>query len=166
MLHSQPLFPNTMSNTKPKKSSTTQVKTSQFTAHGMVDLWMDGQVMHYEATGPFNTELVNCLAVAQRDHLLTLSPQGAWVSMGTLRHSAMMSPEALARYAEIIAAPKPQNMNPIATAFVIGPDVEGGSIMAPLLAKVFTDIGRPVAIFATRAEAEAWALAQIARASA
>lgn len=153
-----------MPNDTLSKSSTTQVKTSQFTPHGMVELWMDGQVMHYEATGPFNTELVNCLVIAQRDHLVAVQPQGAWVSMGVLRHSAMMSPEALTRYAEIIAAPKPQNMNPVATAFVIGADVEGGRIMGPLLAKVFTDIGRPVAIFATQAEAEAWAEAQIARA--
>lgn len=153
-----------MSPAKPKKSSTSQIKTSQFTPHGVVDIWMEGRLMHYEATGPFNTELVDCLAIAQRDYLLASRPQGLWVSVCTVLGNAMSSPDGIARYAEIMAAPKPDNMIPVATAFVIAPDVEGGGIMAPQFRKIYADIGRPFQIFETMAAAQVWADAMLQRA--
>lgn len=149
---------------KPKKRSTSQIKTSQFTPHGVVELWMEGSLMHYEATGPFNTELVDCLAIAQRDYLLATRPQGAWVSVCTVVGNAMSSPDGIARYATIMAAPKPDNMIPVATAFVIAPDVEGGSIMAPQFTKIYADIGRPFQIFETMAAAQVWADAMLEQA--
>ena len=153
-----------MPNDTLSKSSTTQIKTSQFTPHGVVDIWMEGPLMHYEATGPFNTELVDCLAIAQRDYLLATRPQGAWVSVCTVVGNAMSSPDGIARYAELMAAPKPDNMIPLATAFVIAPDVEGGRIMAPLFAKIYADIGRPFQIFETMASAQVWADAMLDKA--
>lgn len=155
-----------MTDAKPLKSSTAHVKTRQFTPHGVVDMWMEGAVLHYRATGPFNTELVDCLAIAQRDFLLAARPTGAWVSMCTVVGNAMSSPDGVARYAEIMAAPKPDNMVPIATAFVIAPTVQGGSIMGPLFAKIYADIGRPFQIFNTMEEAQSWAQTLIAQASA
>ncbi len=149
----------------PKKRSTSQIKTSQFTPHGVVELWMEGRLMHYEATGPFNTELVDCLAIAQRDYLLTTRPQGAWASVCTVVGNAMSSPEGVARYAAIMAAPKPEHMIPVATAFVMAPDVEGARIMAPLFTKIYADIGRPFQIFETMAAAQIWANAMIDQAS-
>ncbi len=146
------------------KRSTSQIKTSPFTPHGVVDIWMEGRLMHYEATGPFNTELVDCLAIAQRDYLLATRPQGAWVSVCTVVGNAMSSPDGIARYAAIMAAPKPDNMIPVATAFVIAPDVEGGGIMAPQFRKIYADIGRPFQIFETMAAAQTWALAMIEQA--
>jgi hypothetical protein len=155
-----------MSNEMPLKSSTNRVKTAQFTPHGVVELWMEGRLMHYEATGPFNTELVDCLAIAQRDYLVATHPEGAWVSVCNVVNNAMSSPEGIARYAAIMAAPKPGFMTPVATAFVIAPDVEGGRIMAPRFTKIYADIGRPFQIFETMAQAQAWADVQLAQADA
>jgi hypothetical protein len=56
-------------------------------------------------------------------------------------------------------------MVPIATAFVIGPEIEGGRLMAPLYAKIYADIGRPFALFETMPEALKWAQAMIDAAS-
>jgi hypothetical protein len=158
-----PLVSLCMPPTAPPKSSTKLVKTSQFTPHGVVDIWMDGQLMHYEATGPFNVELVDCLAVAQRDYLLASRPAGAWVSVCIVRHSAMASPESIARYAAIMADPKPDNMVPCATAFVIPPEVEGGAIMTPHLTKIYDRIGRPFAVFDNLAAAQVWADSWLSR---
>jgi hypothetical protein len=153
-----------MPSTTPPKSSTKLVKTAQFTPHGVVDIWMDDQLMHYEATGPFNVELVDCLAIAQRDYLLASRPEGAWVSVCTVLRSAMASPESIARYAAVMAAPKPDNMVPCATAFVIAPEVEGGAIMTPHFAKIYDDIGRPFAVFESLAAAQGWADSWLAHA--
>ena len=120
--------------------------------------------MHYEATGPFNAELVDSLAIAQRDFLLAANPSGLWVSICTVLVSAMTSPEAIARYAAIMAAPKPNNMVPIATAFVLAPEVEGNAIMTPHYVRIYQDINRTFQIFKTLPEAQAWAQEQLNKA--
>ncbi len=145
-----------MSNTPSPKRSTADLQVNQFHAHGVVDIWQDGPVIHYRATGPFNAELIDLLAIAQRDFLLAARPQGAWASICTLVGSAMTSPEAIARYAALMASPKPNNMVPAATAFVVGPEIEGGRIMATHYRRIYQDIGRPFQIFDTLDEATAW----------
>lgn len=145
------------------RSSTAQVKTSRFTPHGNVDMWMDGQLMHYEARGPFNLELVNCLAIAQRDYLLAARPRGVWASVCTVLENAMGSPDGMARYGEVIAA-TPDDLKPVATAFVMAPGLEGGPIMAPMFAKAYANIGRPFKMFSNMEQACEWANAMIAQA--
>lgn len=150
------------SDTSPK-SSTTQVKVTPFAPHGQVDMWMDGDLLHYESTGPFNKELADCLAVAQSNFLQALQPSGPWVSICTVRKSALATPDGLQRYAELIRQAPPQ-FTPVATAYVIGPEVEGGQFMAPHFAKIFADASRPFQTFATMAEAQRWARAMIDKA--
>lgn len=154
-----------MTSDKPLKNSTAQVKGTPFAPHGQVDIWMDGNLHHYEATGPFNKELVDCLAVAQSDFLQALKPAAPWVSICTVKTSALATPDGLQRYAELIRK-TPPDLIPAATAYVIGPDVEGGQFMAAHFAKIFADAGRPFQTFATMAEAQSWARAMIDKASA
>lgn len=146
-----------MMNKTHLRSSTNQVPTGQFKAHGQVDIRMEGDLLHYIATGPFNKELLDCLAVAQLSFLQAAQPTGAWVSICTMQESAVTSPEGLARYNEIMRTPKPAGLTPVATAFVIGPEVEGGKLMAPHYAKIYAAIGRPFQTFSTMAEAQTWA---------
>ncbi|WP_294770776.1 hypothetical protein [uncultured Rhodoferax sp.] len=153
-----------MPNAQPPKKSTSQIRATKFTQHGVVDIWTEGAFVHYEASGPFNIELMDCLAIAQRDYLLANRPQGRWVSICTLLDNAMTSPDAMARFAEVMTAPKPYNMLPVATAFVIAPDVEGGVIMAPLFAKIYIGIGRPFQIFETMPAAKLWAESMLGQA--
>jgi len=149
-----------MTSDKPLKSSTAQIKDTPFAPHGQVDIWMDGDLLHYESTGPFNKELADCLAVAQSNFLQALQPSGAWVSICTVRKSALATPDGLQRYAELIRQAPPQ-FTPVATAYVIGPEVEGGQFMAPHFAKIFADAGRPFQTFDTLAEAQIWAKTMI-----
>jgi len=152
-----------MTSDTPPKSSTTQVKVTPFAPHGQVDIWMEGNLHHYEATGPFNKELVDCLAVAQSNFLQALKPSSPWVSICTVKDSALVTPDGLQRYAELIRLAPPE-LTPVATAYVIPHDVEGGQFMAPLFAKIFADASRPFQTFATMAEAQSWARAMIDKA--
>jgi hypothetical protein len=145
-----------MPSEPPAKSSTAHIETTRFAQHGVVEIWMEGDVMHYEATGPFNAELVDSLAIAQREFLLTARPTGVWVSVCTVKVSAMSSPQGIARYAAVMAAPKPDNMVPVATAFVVAPDVEGRGIMAVHFARIYKDIQRAFQMFETSSEAQSW----------
>ena len=146
-----------MSAEKTTIVSTARITGKQFQAHGQVDIWMDGDLLHYVATGPFNRELIDCLAIAQLEFLQSMHPNGPWVSVCDVKKSAVGGPDTLERYAEIMRAPKPHGLTPVGTAFVIGPDVEGGRLMGPLFAQIFADIQRPFRIFQTMAEAQTWA---------
>jgi hypothetical protein len=154
-----------MTSDKPLKSSTAQVKVTPFAPHGQVDIWIDGNLHHYEATGPFNKELVECLAVAQSNFLQALKPAAPWVSICTVKENALATPDGLQRYAELIRK-TPSNLIPAATAYVIGPEVEGGQFMVTHFTKIFADVGRPFQTFETMAEAQNWAQTMIDKAKA
>ena len=146
-----------MTRPTPSVISTTQVDATRFRPHGRVDMWMENGVLQYEATGPFNAEVFDCMAVAQMEFLLALPPiLGPWASICTLRNSAMCPREAIQRYTQLMQSPKPANLEPVATAFVMGPEVEGGKIMAPHFERVYTLIQRPFRICTTMEEAQAW----------
>lgn len=145
-----------MTRDGPLVSSTTLIGGTRFRPHGRVDMWMENDVLHYEATGPFNAEVFDCLAVAQKDFLVTLPLKGPWASICTLRTSAMATPDSIARYTQLMQSPKPAQFEPVATAFVIGPEIEGGKIMSPHFERIYTLIGRPFKVCATMDEAQTW----------
>ena len=111
----------------------------------------------YEATGPFNEEVFDLLAVAQMDFLKTLDITGPWASICTIRNSAMCTPEGMQRYTALMQRPKPPNLTPVATAFVISPDIEGGKLMTPHFERIYALINRPFKAFDTMAAAQSWA---------
>jgi hypothetical protein len=69
----------------------------------------------------------------------------------------MSSPDGIQRYSELMHTKLPPELSAVATAFVIGPDVEGGAIMGPYFAKIYAEIGRPFKLFTTLGEAMQWA---------
>ena len=150
-----------MKTNKPLQGSTTTVVGTRFRAHGRVDMWMEDDVLHYEATGPFNEEVFDLLAVAQLGFLKTLVLDGPWASICTLRHSAMSTPGGIQRYTEIMQSPKPSSFVPVATAFVVGPEIEGGRLMVPHFERVYTLINRPFQVFDSMAQAQQWVHAMI-----
>lgn len=150
-----------MTTDKPVLVSTALVAGTRFRAHGRVDMWMENDVLHYEATGPFNEEVFDLLAIAQLGFLKTLTLDAPWASICTLRHSAMGTPGGIQRYTEIMQRPKPPSLVPVATAFVVGPEIEGAKIMAPHFERVYKLINRPFQIFESMAQAQQWVHAMI-----
>lgn len=144
-----------------KKKCTDEITPSQFAAHGRVEMFFDGDILNYEASGPFNRELFESLALAQLEFLSTSSHDGPWASICLVSTSMLTSPEGLARYEEMIRAPKPDRFTPVATAFVVPPEVEGGKLMQPLLSAIFVRVGRPFRWFENMAQAKAWVGVQI-----
>ena len=146
------------------KHSTDQVEITSFRPHGSVHMWMEGDFVYYEASGPFNVELVDSLAVAQMDILRTTHYQGPWASICTILNSAMAPPEALARYDRLMRKEKPPGKTPVATAFVLSPEVEGAKLMLPKFAAIYSGIQRPFQSFEKIEEARAWAHAHMLQA--
>jgi len=150
-----------MTRDQPPVGSTSQAPGTRFRPHGRVDMWLEDDILQYVSTGPFNAEVFDCLAVTQRDFLLSLSIEGPWASICTLRTSAMTTPDGIQRYTELMQSPKPRHLEPVATAFVVGPEIEGGKIMAPHFERVFRSIQRPFRICTTMEEAREWARGMI-----
>lgn len=144
---------------------TSQFHGTAFSPHGEVTLRFEDKILYYDAIGPLNTEVIECLAQAQKAFLTQFRPQGPWGSMGLFRVSAMMGPQCLERYAAMMAAPKPPGATPVATAFVMAPDVDGHRLMAPLYAKIYADIGRPFCAVETLDEGRAWIRQRLAAAA-
>ncbi len=145
---------------------TDQFRVTCFAPHGRVEVWSDQAFVYYEATGPFNREAVDCLAAAQRDFLLAHPMPGPWASLGVMHHSAVIGEEALERYRELMSSPKPPGLTPVATAFVMGEDVEGHRLMAPLYERIYAHIQRPFRVFSELAAAQNWLRQQLAQAAA
>jgi hypothetical protein len=143
------------------KISTSEIKTTHFAPHGLVEISMDENLLRYEATGPFNQEVFDCLAVAQMNFLEALQPSGPWASICTVLQSAIATPDGIRRYTELMQTAKPPAFTPVATAFVMAPEVEGRTIMNPHFARIYNSIGRPFKMFGTKAEAQSWALSMI-----
>ena len=143
---------------------TSQFHTTAFSPHGEIALWFEDQIVYYEVTGPLNTEVIECLAIAQMEFLKQLEPRGPWGSMAIFKHSAMVGPQGLARYEAMMSTPKPAGKTPVATAFIVGPDVEGHRLMPPLFAKIYARIERPFRTVDTVEEGRAWLLQRIAQA--
>ena len=138
-----------------------QFQSSAFSPHGEVTLWFENQILYYEAVGPLNTEVIEGLALAQMEFLQQFEPQGPWGSIAVCKVSAMMGPECLARYGAMMSTPKPAGKTPVATAFVMGPDVDGHRLMAPLFAKIYAGIGRPFRTVETLEKGRQWVRAHI-----
>jgi hypothetical protein len=150
-----------MANEKLIKVSTKEVATTGFAPHGVIEIFMEGDVLHYECTGPFNREAFDAMAVAQMAFLVNLKHPGPWASIAISRESVMASLDGIERYAELMKTKLPPELTAVATAFVMGPDVEGGAIMGPYFTKIYAEIGRPFKIFSTLSAAMQWAQAMV-----
>ncbi len=146
-----------MAPNRPFESSTDQIQVSRFAAHGLIEFAMEGDILYYAATGPFNEELFDRFAIAQKSYLTTLKHPTPWASIATFVDCALFTPEAIARYTVVMHTPKSAGLVPVATAFVIGPEIEGGKIMAPHFRKIYDSIQRPFTVVSTLEEAQSWA---------
>ncbi len=150
-----------MENNKITKISTNEVAITGFAPHGVIEIFIEGDVLHYECTGPYNREAFDAMAVAQMAFLSNLKHPGPWASIAVAKESVMASLDGIARYSELMKTKLPPELSAVATAFVIGPDVEGGAIMGPYFTKIYAEIGRPFKIFPTLKEAIQWAQSMV-----
>ena len=142
--------------------STDEVKVSRFAPHGLVEISFLGDILLYTATGPFNKELVESLAVAQMEILTAADHHGPWVSVSLMRNSLLASPEAFARYSEMMHVAKSAQFTPLASAYVVAPDVEGRALMLSKYAEIHTSCGLLFRSFELLDEALEWAQTLIA----
>ena len=135
---------------------TDELPSPRFPAHGCVAYRTDADCLIGDACGPFNLELVAQLRSLLPPLLTGLSERGDWLHLCQFRHSAMTSPQALQALEALLAELAAAGLVPRRTAFVIAPDVEGASLMAPAFERSYARVGLAMRCFKDETAAVAW----------
>ena len=139
-----------------KSKRTDSAKISQFNQHGHVESRIANDVLLNEATGPFNAEVIFALQQIQSELLDVLGTKKQWAQIYTFHHSALCSPDTIEALSSYLSDKKGKIKKPVATAFVMGEDVEGRTIMAAHYRNVYALAGLNFDIFTDAGQAKDW----------
>jgi hypothetical protein len=142
--------------------STDEEPRGRFPAHGRAAFSVEGRLLITEAEGPFNAELVLALRAPVTEASAPLRAQGrAWGQLSHFRRSALASPDTLVAFTALLTEMREAGAAPAFTAYVLGEEVEGATLMATPFRRCFQAAGLGFAHFGHEAEARAWLLAQL-----
>jgi hypothetical protein len=130
---------------------------SRFKPHGSVRVWPEGNVVYLDCTGPFNREFFSSLFELSDTLYGELKNKGSFVEIATLRRSMLMPLDALEQFGAVLLKRKALGRAPLATAWIISPEVEDAFIVLPAAEKKFAEAERPFRAFDAMDEAETWA---------
>jgi len=129
---------------------------SRFEPHGAVTVLSEGNIVRYDVTGPFNAEFM-VLVVKLVDKLYSeVVNKGPFGEVTVFRNSMLMPPDAISRIIDVLQRWKIRGCAPLATAWVIEPNVDGALLMVPLFEKKFSAAGHPFLRCDNVEEAEIW----------
>lgn len=137
-------------------SKFTALEDKAFAPHGQIDCWREEHMLHFRAAGPFNRELFDDFARAQRELFLVDPPIVPWGSVVTITGSALATQDGLACLEEHLRSRKPKRMEARAVAYVMGPKVEGRIIMTPVFRRIYQAINQPFEVFDDARVARGW----------
>jgi hypothetical protein len=85
-----------------------------------------------------------------------LRTDGEFDHLCEFRGSALATPEALQELGRMLRDVTVEGIAPVRTAYVFPPELEGGSLLAPLFERTFTAAGLTMKLFASQVEALDW----------
>ncbi|WP_296447892.1 hypothetical protein [Rhodoferax sp. UBA5149] len=146
---------------QPKPHSTDDFADGNFKPHGRLDVHLEGDIVVYDAEGPFNLEAIVALGKARRAVVAEWGTEDRRATIVVFRTSMLMSPAALEAYEQGMQAHLAQVKPHVAVAWVVAPEVEGRSIMLPYFAKIFSRINVPWQAFEELHAAQVWARSRL-----
>ena len=136
-----------------------------FPAHGAVDQTVGsgpgGRIVYIDATGPFNREMVDQIRAAHTPTFRAAAALGPFGHISTFHESMLATPEAFSAFAGLLAEWKAMGILPTASAYVVGPEVEGRVFVEAHYRRAWEGI--TFEIFDRRDDAEAWIARMLAR---
>jgi hypothetical protein len=140
----------------PSSISTDQFSPKRFRQHGRAEYEVGNKLLLAKAVGPFNGELMAAVLEMAKVTFPAMTAKGPWVHVCTFCESALCSFEVLSDLARDLGQMVQAGVAPQAMAFVLPPDVEGSSLMAPLYENALKDAGVPFKCFAEVDAAYSW----------
>ena len=139
-----------------EKRSTDEVTHMRFRPHGRIEVFIDGQIVRYIARGPFTEELIAAYAQIHAPIVQEMAAKTPWADLTIFRESALTNEKSLADYTEYLTTLATQGHAPCATAFVMGPDVKGATVMGNRYANCYQAAGLVFKAFDRWNDAESW----------
>ncbi len=141
---------------------TDSTKATRFNQHGRMESRVEGNILFNEATGPFNAEIITAIRLIQQELLEEISSKEKWAQIYVFYESVLCSPDTIEALHFYLTNLKGKLKKPVATAFVIGPDVEGRTMMSPHYRQVYEKANLNFRIFDAVEEAHAWVVDSLA----
>lgn len=143
--------------------STDDVPHNQFKPHGRAKVSVEeGYLVVFRAEGPFNSEFLEALQeiepVALNDFK---SANQKWIELVVFEKDCTATFDFFLEYEAYLTEMKNTEMAPVASAFVISPDLEGALLIIKKVELCFKNAGIPLKVFESEPEARLW-LDQIA----
>lgn len=136
--------------------STDDILIGTFRPHGRVDIRIENGLIYSDAYGPFNRELIHALVRIQRKLAAQgnlTEPHGEVIS---IFESALAGRDVVDILTRALQGMQRESRKKLGAAFLIGPEVEGVSIMLPAILSCYTNAGIPSRVFEKMEEAESW----------
>ncbi|MDT8989913.1 hypothetical protein RQP54_03465 [Curvibacter sp. APW13] len=141
--------------------SSSDFAPGHFAPHGEFRLCVQGQLVLYEAHGPFNLQAVQGLGAARQALLQHLPPQGRFAAIVHFQGNAVMTADALEAWEQGLKQFAAQRSRIAGVAWVAAPEVEGIHFLLSLYRRIFEEARLPFAFFETMELARAWAAQQL-----
>ena len=139
-----------------KSQSEQDRQCSRFKPHGAITVWPEGNLIRLELKGPFNREFFASLRSLNADLYADLNSQGPFVEIAVFHHSMLMSSATIDEFGAVLLERKKTGHAPLATAWVISPEIKDAFVVLPHVTKKFEQAQRPFMWFRTLREAEEW----------
>lgn len=129
----------------------------RFRPSAHLDITRNGHILRLEAMGPFNKALVIYLFLMGRDLLVDAVTRNIpYAVVINFHKSLMMTPDSIKQLVELLQDnDRRGGPPPVATAYVVNPDIEGATLMLPILADVYRQT-RAFEAFSSKDDAEDW----------
>jgi len=148
---------------KKLRRDTDSTKVTRFNQHGRMVSRVEDNILFNEATGPFNAEIIAAIRLIQQEMLEEISTKEKWAQIYVFFDSVLCSPDTIEALQVYLANLKGKLKKPVATAFVIGPGVEGRSMMGPHYRQVYEQANLNFQLFETVEQAQVWVAESLAK---
>jgi hypothetical protein len=133
--------------TTKKSTSTDDYDPTKFRPHGRVTFSTDHNILMCEAVGPFNKELIEAIANAEKGMVEQMLAFDKWADIVIIKKNAMASPDDLAAFTAYLTMLGRNNLNSFVTAMVIDDDVEGAEVMTHQIIDAYMEAGINLTVF-------------------
>lgn len=128
-------------------------RSGRFLQHGDFTVHLEGRNVVNQMHGPWNAELAEDFWRQAASVISELDETGPWVTTLVITGSAVLSPEGFERIRNRLVQSKGSKR--LASAVVIGPDVEGYGLVDEFFIKCHEDVC-PMRVFQTIDAAREW----------
>ncbi|WP_372863358.1 hypothetical protein [Spongiibacter sp.] len=137
--------------------STDDADIGKFRPHGRISFSFEGNLVVYQAEGPFNVELLEAFAQVEPEIIQRFQQRvGPWVEVIIFEKSSLAPDECIGVFGDYLKEMKANGLAPRASAMVIGKGVESSAYMNSCYEKCYREAGFEHRLFSNRDDALSW----------